>query len=193
MEGATAAAYASASHFFRATAARVPEGAWEAPGLGRWTVRELVGHANRAHLTVEEYLHHPRPPEPADSPYFSDAAIEERARAAVALLGADPLATLGETAERVLRLVADTPADAPLGTPFGSTTLGGYLPSRTAELVIHGCDLAAALGLAPAPPSDALGEALTFLARRAESSGRGVEVLRALSGRGQLPPDFSLY
>lgn len=193
MQGATAAAYASASHFLRATAAQVPAAAWEAPALGRWSVRELVGHANRAHLTVEEYLHHPRPPEPADSPYFSDAAIEERARAAVALLGADPLATLAETADRVLRLVADTSADAPLGTPFGPTTLGEYLPSRTAELVIHGCDLAAALDLVPSPPSDALGEALTFLAWRAQRAGRGVEVLRALSGRGQLAPDFSLY
>jgi hypothetical protein len=41
-----------------ATAAQVGD-RWDAPGLGEWDVRALVGHTSRAMLTVEAYLAKP--------------------------------------------------------------------------------------------------------------------------------------
>ena len=38
-----------------ATTARV-DGRWDEPGLGEWSVRDLVGHTSRSFLTVESYL-----------------------------------------------------------------------------------------------------------------------------------------
>ena len=64
-----------------------------------------------------------------------------------------------------------------------------YLRSRTAELVLHGLDL----GTAVEPPLEAVIESAVFLVTRVARAGRGVEVLRALSGRGTLPPGFSAY
>lgn len=29
---------------------------WDAPGLGEWTVRDLVGHTNRSHTNLVTYL-----------------------------------------------------------------------------------------------------------------------------------------
>lgn len=171
---------------------RVPADGWEKPGLGTWTVRELAGHANRAHTTVEEYLRDPRPPEPPDSGYFRPEAIAERGRQAVASLGDDPAAAVAADSARAVALVEATPLDAALGSPMGTTTLGGYLPSRVAELAIHGLDLARATGGDLLPPPSVLEEALVFVARRA-AGHQGAAVLRALTGRGQLPAGYSVY
>ena len=83
--------------------------------------------------------------------------------------------------------------DAVVGSPFGRTTLAAYLPSRTAELTIHSVDIADALALDLEPPSEALAETLRHVANAAVGNGRGREMLRALSGRGVLPPGFNVY
>ena len=48
-----------AAHFLVTTVEEVPDDAWEKPALGVWTVRDLVGHATRALLTVEAYSERP--------------------------------------------------------------------------------------------------------------------------------------
>jgi len=85
--------------------------------------------------------------------------------------------------------VEAAPDDATVGTPFGEQTLDSYLRSRTAELVLHGLDLGTDIEVPPA----ALVDCGAFLVERAVRQGSGLDVVRALSGRGALPPDFNVY
>jgi len=72
-------------------------------------------------------------------------------------------------------------------------TLSEYLPSRTAELTIHGTDIVRALGSELAAPTEALVESLAFVTEWCATKGIGEVVLRALSGRAPLPSGFSAY
>src|SRR4051794_1692098 len=94
------AAFEEAAEWFVAMAGHAV-GRWDEPGLGEWSVRDLVGHAGRALLTVEAYLQtHPAQLEVASTTaYFErvlaspadDAAVAERGRQAGAALGGDPV------------------------------------------------------------------------------------------------------
>ena len=53
-------AFSEATAGFVDAVLAVPDDAWSAPGLGVWTVQELVGHASRAVVTVEQYLDAPK-------------------------------------------------------------------------------------------------------------------------------------
>jgi hypothetical protein len=186
-------AYEQASAYFVYALERAPAQAWVQHGLGAWTVRDLVGHANRAHLLIEEYLLRPVPEEPMDGEYFRAENIEARARDAVALLGEDPLTAVRQASQHAVEVVRSTPADAFLGSPVRHQTLAEYLPSRVAELTIHTLDLTSALDMdLPAPP-EALVVALEWTVRLAVAKGEGETVLRALSGRGSLHEGFSVY
>ena len=137
----------------------------------------------------------------ADSPYWDPAAIAERGRDAVATLAPGPAAvgSVQDSARLTLDLLADSAPDRTLGSPVGTMPVVDYLPSRVAELVIHGLDLLDALTphlsaqtVAPQPSTLALETALTFVASRAAHRD-GDLVLRALTGRGDLPPGYSVY
>jgi hypothetical protein len=193
VDGELADTYEAASGFFVQATQAVPDAAWGSVGLGDWTVLDLVGHGNRAHTTVEEYLLSPQPPVGPGSDYFSEAKINERAREAVLALGNDPKGTVVSTAARVIALVRSTPADAAVGSPARTTTLAGYLPSRIAELTIHGLDLTNALASGIAVPQAVLLESLRFVAVPLVKQGKGELTLLALSGRLPLPPGFSAY
>ncbi len=193
MEGPLAQAFGMASHFFAEAVGLVPETAWSRVGLGEWSVLELVAHGNRAHTTLEEYLLRPHPPEPPGSSYFTDEAVAERGREAVAALGNDPVRAVVAASERAIALVERTPANATLGSPAGTMALGTYLPSRITELTVHGFDVTTALSLElPAPPL-ALVESLRFVTGRLVKKGEGQAVLLALAGRAPLPPGLSAY
>lgn len=196
MDEAVTAGYRAGSRFLQDTIALIPDDGWDQPGLGTWTVRELVGHANRAHSLIEEYLLRPRPPEPADGPYFRPEAIAARGREAVADLGEDPAAAVAAAAAAAIALIERTDPEATVGSPIRTMTLRQYVPSRTAELTIHALDIARAVGAADlTPPPAALRESLAFTAalsaRRSPESGTAV--LLALSGRGTLPDGYSVY
>lgn len=193
MDDALAAAFADASGFLVETARLVPDDGWDGPGLGSWTRRELAGHANRSHTLLAEYLLRPQPPQPPGSPYFSVAAIAARGRDAVASLGADAAAAIAAASASAIALVGATAPDAVLGSPAGTMTLARYLPSRIAELTIHALDLAGALDADLAPPPAALRESLAFAAAIAARRDQPAAVLRALTGRGQLPAGYSVY
>jgi len=186
-------AFGAASRFFAEAVGLVPASAWRQGGLGHWTLVELVAHGNRAHTTLQDYLLRPRPPEPPGSSYFSDEAVAERGRVAVAALGTDPAAAVGAASGRAIALVERTPANATVGSPAGTMTLGAYLPSRIAELTIHGLDVAAAVGPGLAAPPLALVESLRFVTGRLVKKGEGQAVLLALAGRASLPPGLSAY
>jgi hypothetical protein len=97
------------------------------------------------------------------------------------------------TAARVIALVRSTPADATLGSPARTVTLAEYLPSRIAELTIHGLDLARALAIEVPAPQPAVLESLRFVAVPLVKQGKGELALLALSGRVPLPSGFSAY
>jgi uncharacterized protein (TIGR03083 family) len=194
------AAYAEAARWFRTVVDGV-DGRWDEPGLGEWNVRDLVGHASRSLVTVETYLD-AEPGEvtlPTPASYLggirgaaSGPAVAERGRAAGRAMGEDPVAFLADLDARVQAKVAAAPGDAFVGTPFGGMRLVDYLPTRTFELVVHGSDLAAALGRPADPPVAALRSALRLVGDVLADGGQGPEVLLALTGRRALPAGFSL-
>jgi hypothetical protein len=183
--------YAAASDFFVEVVGAVPATRYAEPWSDDWRILDLIGHGNRAHTLVVEYLEHPMETMPPG--YLEPSAIAERGRQAVAALGDDPAATVWDCAQRTRATIAEVRDDAVVGTPFGTMPLCDYLPSRCAELVLHGLDLARAVGIDMTPDDHALRGCLGFIVDRAVTRGDGSLVARALSGRAALPPGFSVF
>ena len=200
----TRAEYAAATEFFTALVRQVPDDRWDTPGLGEWTVRDLVGHTSRSLTTVSTYLKAPAQREDvadaADyyvkihglSASLGAAAIVERGRQAGRDLGDDPVSAIEALASRVQAELAAV--DDPLIEVIGGLgiRLSSYLPTRTFELAVHGLDIGRAVGVDFAPPAEVLAEAAALAARIGVALGHGPTVLRALTGRGGLPPGFSV-
>lgn len=195
--------YAAAGQHLLRIAAAVPAGAWDRPGLGEWTIRDLTGHAGRSFVTVSEYLASGAGRAVELDHAFdygrvvplvrSDpAAVTERGRAAGRALGADPVAELARLQEKAVADLAAHADDAPCATLAGVMRLADYLPSRIFELVVHGDDLSHALDLPLVAPVGARVVALAFAAGLAGESERYAEALRALTGRATLPPGWSV-
>jgi uncharacterized protein (TIGR03083 family) len=201
---ATRQNFEQAAAFFLTVAERIEPGQWDQPGLGIWTVRDLVGHANGGMLRLESFLDGP----PAGAvgarsavdyfatilggQYGSASQVAERGRQAGLALGDDPLVVVRETVRRVPARLARAADEQLLETPVGGMRLQAYLPTRTFELTVHSLDLAAALGQSVEPPAQALAASLELAAQIALRRGSGTEVLLALTGRRPLPPDFSV-
>ena len=204
-------AFSEAVDAFVALAAGIEPDRWDGPGLGDWDLRALVGHASRSLITVETYLDRPatRAELAGAADYYravadvgiEPAAVLERGRAAGAAMGADPAAFVDTLARRVVgqvRQLADDGADPVIESIVGGIALSDYLPTRTFELVVHGFDIAAAIGAAPTGPNPpyagaaALREATALASEIAVLRGDGRGLLLALTGRGPLPPDFSV-
>jgi uncharacterized protein (TIGR03083 family) len=207
-------AYAAAAQWFVTTVAAIGADQWEEPGLGEWTVRDLVGHAGRALVTVEEYYRpacpddqEPPPPGADDDPvggagvYFlgtheapqlhSDVA--ERGRQAGRDLGAVPAETVRALATRVVTLVGGAPDGALFVSRFGVQSFATYLCTRTVELVVHTVDICHACGLEVSIPEGAARTTLAVMVETARHRGEAVDVLRALAGRGALPSGFNVF
>jgi Mycothiol maleylpyruvate isomerase N-terminal domain len=181
------APFRAASSFFVEAVAAVPVGRYETWWSDEWRVIDVIGHGNRANVLPVDYYERPVPVAGPD--YVLPENIAERGRLAVRELGDDPVAAVRAASDRVLALIAAAPDDAKVGTPFGEGTLDSYLRSRTPELLLHGIDLGTDID----PPPEVLVASGAFLVERAVRSGRGLEVLRALSGRGALSPGFNVY
>jgi len=164
---------------------RISDDRWPGPGLDGWDLRTLVGHTSRALMNVLNYLDKPAHAEDIDSmeSYYTlrpsqtgegsdEAAVTELARRSGAELGVHPAGPLRELAERTCaRLMTSDPA-ALIETNAGGIRVGSYVPTRTAELVVHGVDIAATVGLSVAFSHRALAEAATVLARTGVARGR---------------------
>ncbi|WP_213815371.1 maleylpyruvate isomerase N-terminal domain-containing protein [Glaciihabitans sp. dw_435] len=197
---------------------RIPAEAWAKPGLGVWTVRDLVGHTSRAITTVNTYLsaivvdpgayaealaHPPVVEEPTVTSaaayypaiftaYTDNDAVAQRGFEAGAALGDDPAATIQRELDRTamaLRLHADNPV-----VTVGAVTipLDEYLRTRTFELVVHSIDIARAAGVDASIPDSLLVEMTQLAAEVAVLRGAGPDLLLALTGRGPLPADFTI-
>ena len=108
------AAFTAAAGWFADTAAAA-RGHEEAPGLGEWSGRDLLGHTSRSLTTVEQYRREGGGPVEVTSAagYFSALAeamrapgVAQRGRDAGAALGPDPAASVAALAERVVAPVA---------------------------------------------------------------------------------------
>ena len=195
-------AFREAAHFLSDTVARIGGGQWDAPGLGAWNVRELVGHAHRNLLAIERYA-----AQPAASPEVSSGAeyyrqalsspdvhtrIAEGGPRAAEGLGDDPVQTVQAAAERVSALVESLSDDHPLQTQVGAMRLADYLPTRVLELTIHTLDIRRAVGLPETAPPPALRQTLYLIADMAAEKGVGAQLAMAATGRGPLPSEFSV-
>ena len=177
--------------WFVETVATIEAHEWELPGLGEWTVRELVGHASRAITTVDQYLDTPAEHITLVGPLaywrtlfgsglVDHAAVAERGRQAAVTLGDDPVATVWALADELLNRLATVPDDAMLGVAGTGISLVDYLPSRIIELVVHTLDLRRALGRELDAPVLATDAAVSLLV----AFGDPATVLLALLGRG---------
>jgi uncharacterized protein (TIGR03083 family) len=204
MAASAAPAFDSAARWFLEVATFAP-GHYDAPGLGEWSVRDLLGHTSRSLSTVETYLDaagtDPGPVDLADAVAYylvianaltDTAAVAARGRAAGAALGEDPIAALRALVTRVPERVRAAPATALVRTPFGTMTLEGYLPTRTFELTVHTCDLAAALGVNVDVPPAAVADAFTVIGGLTAAQGTAPAALLALTGRRPLPAGYSV-
>ncbi len=160
------------------------------PGLGEWTLRELIGHTSRALSTVVAYLAQPAPLDVtvhSASEYLEvvlrqrgdDAAIAARGRESAELLGDDVVGAVADLAVASVEAVERAGLDrlVAIGEPGAglSMRLDEYLRTRSFELTVHGIDIADAAGVAWAPPQRA--------PHRRPAPGGG-ERIRPRHGRG---------
>ena len=195
-------AYEQAARLFVETVGRITADQWRHMALGEWTVRDLVGHTNRALLTVETYLDQPAEIRELEQPvmYFLRAkasladptAVAARGREAGESLGADPATTVGDTARRVLSRLHEKPDVTLVTTPVGGMRLIDYLPSRVFELTIHTLDLASALSVEVTAPEPAARVTFSLLTELALHEGKATPLLLSAAGRGPLPAGFSV-
>jgi uncharacterized protein (TIGR03083 family) len=193
-------AYESAAGWFVNTVEQVGSTQWEQPGLGMWTVRDLVGHTSRALVTVELYLATPAAQREIMRPvdYFlraqaglaDPASVAARGREAGVALGPDPLAAVRDIAVRVLAQVQTASDEALVSTPVGGMRLIDYLPSRIFELAVHTLDIAAALPVTVTLPAPVAAVALHLLADMALQPDKAAALLLAATGRRALPAGF---
>jgi len=194
-------AYEMAAGLFVNTVEQVGPAQWEQPGLGVWTVRDLVGHTSRALLTVEQYLANPAAQREVMRPveYYlrvqaglaDPASVAARGREAGVALGADPIAAVRGIATRVLAQVQTASDEALVNTPVGGMRLIDYLPSRIFELAVHTLDLATALPVTVMLPETVAAVALHLLADMTIQPDKAAALLLAATGRQPLPAGFS--
>ncbi|MET0188652.1 MAG: maleylpyruvate isomerase N-terminal domain-containing protein [Pseudonocardia sediminis] len=202
------AAYVDAADTVVALVERIGPGdaRWDGPGLGHWTLRDLVGHTGLALSNVLAYADRPAGVEDigsAEAYYALDAsqtgegadvaAIDRRARDAGVALGTDPPAAFRALAHRTVARVDGADPDALVRCVAGGIRLGSYVATRTAELVLHGYDIAAAVDVPVLFTDRALAETATVLARTGVARGTGPRLVLALSGRGRLPDGYGVF
>lgn len=185
------------SQWWRSIVGAVPDEQWDRPALGEWSVRELVAHTARAYRTIPSYIggevKDPTPIATA-ADYFRTVLAEETPHLHIAErarreadLETDWVSATDRLADEVITLVDSLPADKQMHLFVGVMPLDQYLATRVTELVVHGLDLAAAIGMQTEPPVEAsriVADLFLDLARPSDVSG----VVRLLSGRTPSSP-----
>ena len=198
-------AYECAVALFVDTVAQIKEPQWHQPGIGIWTVRDLVGHTAGGIRAVETALATPVThidiPGPVD--YYlqgqamqailaDPAAVAARRRRADEALGADPARAVHDLAVRIVPKVQAAADDTLVRTIVGGIRFIDYLPSRVCELTVHTLDLAAALACEVIVPEPAATVTLHLLTALAVRSGQAAPLLLAATGRCALPDGFNV-
>jgi uncharacterized protein (TIGR03083 family) len=180
--------------------AKVGADQWDRPGLGEWTVRDLLGHTSLTFTHLDAALRAPAPgsPDLADAAaYFAAArstladraALSRRGQKATAALGADPAPAFVQLASRACDLTRQAPDDTVLATYLGSIGLLDYLTTRVWELTVHALDLARATGLErPAALAGPVRYSLVLTAELVANLPIASDLLLLITGRENLPP-----
>lgn len=187
---------------------QLPPDRWDRPGLGDWSLRDLVGHTCSAAISaVVAALDQPREREDIRSAegYYALAktvdpavyqtavvASTDDARRTGAGLGTEPAAVVRRLVDQAAAKLAGTPDDLVVDTAGGGMRLNAWLPTRTFELVVHHLDIAAATGVPTHLPDALVADCAALAARIASEVGDGPSVLLALTGRARLPETFSV-
>jgi len=175
---------------------------WDGPGLGEWTLRDLVGHTSRSLVQVIDYLARPVAEEvvPSAPAYFTAisvgtfdaAAVTERGRQAGRDLGEDLSSQFSGLVDEAVQVAERTDPDLVVHTIVGGMRVAVYLPTRTFELCVHGLDIAAATGVTVDLPAPAVEEPCALAAMTAAQRGLGPSFLKAMTGRRGLPQGSSV-
>jgi uncharacterized protein (TIGR03083 family) len=200
--------YLAAAQVFADLVSQVPDQMWESPGLGVWSLRELVGHTSTAALSgVLTTLDKPAQRIVIASPeaYYAIgrtldpsvyaaavAAATASASAHAEALGVDPASTVRALVKDVAIRLNSADGEQLVQSAAGGMQLSAWLATRTFELTVHTLDIAAATGIAATPTPKALADAASLAARIAATVGTCETVLRALTGRSTLPNGFSV-
>ena len=166
---------------------------WSRPGLGEWTVRDLVGHLSLNCRYVLDLLDVDLTTEQRRGPFafwnaalagpkeVLDRSIAQAAPPAAESLGDDPPSTFQAIVDAGIDLVARSP-DGRLVRSGGTNSLAliDYLPSRVVEFVAHGMELCLAIDRSAA---DVPEEALRCTASWLSSYADPPSLVRALLGR----------
>ena len=190
-------AYRDAAHWWRSLVGGIDDHQWDRHGLGDWTVRQLVAHGARAFRTVVEYADG----EAKDPTRIATAAeylrivlAEQTPHLHIAERARREATTEADWVEANDRLWAEAEAVIERLEPWsdlhlfvGEMALDQYLATRVVELVVHGLDLSAAIGIPSSPPPTAARVALDVLLDLAPQDDLA-SLLRLLTGRpGSLP------
>jgi uncharacterized protein (TIGR03083 family) len=189
--------------FFVTTASQVGDDQWDLPGLGEWTVRDLVGHTARAMLTVQQFTSRDATliaEVPSSVAYYqrafagegTNARVAERGRQTAQSLGPDLPSAVARLASEVSALIDALPDDHIFASLIGGITLVDYLPTRTVELVVHTLDLQAATGIKGEPPRDAMLSTLHLLAELAVDTPNAGHLALLATGRDAWVEPFSV-
>jgi uncharacterized protein (TIGR03083 family) len=185
-------AFRYVSTWWRSIAGAVEDDQWDAPGLGEWTVRELVAHTNRAFKTLLEYAEGDvKDPTEIYSAagYFRIVLAEQTPHVHIAARAkreaaetADWVSATDDLASRAGALVERSAPDLTMHLMVGEMQLDQYLATRVVELVVHGLDLARALAIPTPAPIESARVALTVLLDLASADDVS-QVVRLLAGR----------
>ncbi|MUH51169.1 MAG: hypothetical protein F2789_08155 [Actinobacteria bacterium] len=181
-------------------AADMSDEQFDLPGLGEWNVRELFAHAIRAYSTAATYLDAAPSSEVilySAAEYYHTvlnggpglhAQVAARGHAAGEEMRDDPVGKVRSTIEAACVRVGLADDDAPVYTPFGQIALIDFLATRVVEAGVHMLDLQRALGL----DDDLESTAAEIVVVALVAAGDAHQVIRALTGRGDLPADFNI-
>ncbi len=179
----------------------MPSDGWNRPGLGEWSIRELVGHVVGAiDGVVADTGHAESMAAEGAAAYYVQAMssprvheeVAERARTRAASFGDNPVDAARAVVARTLDVVDALDDAAPVTTTIGPVQLVDYLPTRVLEIVIHTMDVSLAAEVPVETSREALTVTLALLSDIAVAHGDGVAVAMALSGRGSLPEGFNV-
>jgi uncharacterized protein (TIGR03083 family) len=193
----TTTAFRESAHWWRSLVGGVDDHQWDLMALGEWTVRELVAHGARAFKTVAEYVEgEPKDPTriATAAEYFRIVLAEQTPHVHIANRARkeareeDDWVSATDRAWAVAELVVSkVPADTDLHLFVGEMALDQYLATRVVELVVHGTDLAEAIGIPSPPPPSGARVAIDVLLDLAAPDD-AASVVRLLTGRsGSLP------
>ena len=194
--------YLEAGDYFVSVVDSIEIDLFDAPALGEWCVRDLVGHTYRSFTTVLSYSAVPSNKVDFERPvdYFlrllssdvNHGHIAERGRAAGLEIIEDPKMMVRGFAMYVKNKLEELSDDHIMGTLTGGMRLIDYLPTRTFELIIHTMDLIKALGVESSPPRRGMETTLQMIGQLAVNRGYAQDLILSSTGRDGLARGFTV-